>query len=293
MFTRFVRTLATGLALLLAGNLAHAIGPVKHGKGLLWEISGKGVAPSYLFGTIHSSDPRVTRLPPVLEEKFDKSRSYSMELIFSGAGFVTMGETMFFEGGQTLETVLGPDLYRRTREVVEALGQSTQALNNKKPWAVIMMLGTPREGNGLFLDLALQMRATLQKKPTFSLETMQEQLSVFDGMTLAEQVQLLEDTLKYYDESDEQMQQLMAAYLRRDLAGLAAISDRYQSRAGPAYRTLMNRLLVQRNQRMAERLQPRLQEGNAFVAVGALHLPGKDGLLALLEARGYKVRPLY
>lgn len=293
MFARPVCTVGIALVLLLLGGAAHALGPVKHGQGLLWEISGKGVAPSYLFGTIHSSDPRVTRLPPVLAEKFDKSDSYSMELIFSGAGFVAMGEAMFFEGDQTLETVLGKELYRRTRRLVEDLGQPTTALNHKKPWAVIMMLGTPREADGLFLDLALQLRATLQQKPTFSLETMQEQLAVFDGMTLGEQVQLLEDTLRYHDESDEQMRQLMAAYLRRDLAQLAAISDRYQARAGPAYRTLMDRLLVQRNHRMAERLAPRLKQGNAFIAVGALHLPGKDGLLELLEQRGYRIRPLY
>jgi uncharacterized protein YbaP (TraB family) len=49
------------------------------------------------------------------------------------------------------------------------------------------------------------------------------------------------------------------------------------------------RLVVERNYRMAERIQPQLREGNALIAVGALHLPGEEGLLALLAEEGYRV----
>ena len=52
-------------------------------------------------------------------------------------------------------------------------------------------------------------------------------------------------------------------------------------------------VVVNRNRRMLERIQPRLREGNAFIAVGALHLPGKDGLLTLLRNKGYRVSPVY
>jgi uncharacterized protein YbaP (TraB family) len=260
---RFCLALVLASTLLAASSMAASVGPVKHERGLLWQITKPGLAPSYLFGTIHSSDPRVTDLPAPLERSFDSANSFSMELIFTGAGIVHMAEIMFFGQDQDLEQVIGKDLYQKTEAAMKQAGLSTRGLNKKKPWAIIMSLGTPRKTDGiLFLDLILQRRAVLQFKPTYGLETMDEQ-------------------------------QLLQAYLRRDLAGLAAISDQYQNQAGPAYDKLMDRLLVKRNHRMVERMQPRLQEGNAFIAVGALHLPGEDGLLTLLENAGFKVSPLY
>jgi len=297
-FLRFY--LGPVLALILTGSLlpaptmAASVGPVKHEQGLLWQINKPGLAPSYLFGTMHSSDPRVTELPAALEQSFDSASSFSMELIFTGAGIVHMAEIMFFGQDQTLEQAIGKDLYQKTEAAMKLAGLSTRDLNKKKPWAIIMSLGTPRKTNGvIFLDLILQRKAVLQFKPTYGLETMDEQLEVFDGLPMEDQIQLLNEALRYQSQNADQMKKLLQAYLRRDLAGLAAISDEYQNRAGPAYDKLMDRLLVKRNHRMMERMQPRLQEGNAFIAVGALHLPGEDGLLTLLENAGFSVSPLY
>ena len=296
----FSRIRVCALALILIGAspiapaLASSVGPVKHERGLLWQIDKPGLAPSYLFGTMHSSDPRVTDLPAPLEQSFDRASSFSMELIFTGAGIVHMAEIMFFGENQSLEQAIGKDLYQRTEAALKQAGLSTRDMNKKKPWAIIMSLGTPRKTNGvLFLDLILQRRAVLQFKPTYGLETMDEQLEVFDGLPMDDQIQLLNEALRYQSQNADQMKQLLQAYLRRDLVELAAISDKYQNRAGPAYDKLMDRLLVKRNHRMAERMQPRLQEGGAFIAVGALHLPGEDGLLTLLEKAGFSVSPLY
>ncbi len=205
-----------------------------------------------------------------------------------------MAEIMFFGENQTLEQAVGKDLFQKTETAMKQAGLSTRDLNKKKPWAIIMSLGSPRQTNGtFFLDLMLQRKAILQLKPTYGLETMDEQLEVFNGLPMADQIQLLESALKYQSQNAQQMKQLMSAYLDRDLAQLAAISDRYQNQAGPAYDKLMDRLLAKRNHRMMERMQPRLQEGSAFIAVGALHLPGKQGLLSLLERAGYQVNPIY
>lgn len=270
------------------------LGKVKHTHGLLWQISRAGVAPSYLFGTMHSTDPRVTRLSKPLINAFDQAESFSMELIFTGAGLVHMAEIMFFGKNQSLEDVIGKDLYTQTRIAMESAGLSTRGMNKKKPWAIIMALGAQRPAKGaLFLDLILQKRAVLQFKPTYGLETMKEQLQVFDSLSMEEQTELLRSTLRYLDQSQTQMTQLMQAYVDRDLARIAAISDQYQNKAGPAYDKLMDHLLVKRNHRMLQRMQARLKEGKAFIAIGALHLPGREGLLSLLEKSGYQVRSLY
>ncbi len=291
-FSRYVALIC--LALLVMPAEAAPVGPVKHTKGLLWRISAPGLAPSYLFGTMHSSDPRVTILPKALTDSFNRSTSFSMELIFTGAGIVHMAEIMFYGKNESLKDDIGDELYNKIRAALIEHGMPTRDLDKKKPWAIIMALGSPRTMRSvLFLDLILQHKATLQLKPTYGLETMDEQLQVFEGLSIDDQIQLLKEALKYRSTNAEQMEQLMKAYLNRDLAALAAISDRYQARAGPAYGKLMDRLLAKRNHRLLERMQPRLKEGKAFIAIGALHLPGREGLLTLLENNGYQVTAVY
>jgi len=87
---------------------------------------------------------------------------------------------------------------------------------------------------------------------------------------------------------------LMRLYLKRDLTGLKAYSDSHMAKGGQKLAKVLDKsLVVDRNHRMVKRMQPRLQEGNAFIAVGALHLPGEKGILRLLENRGYRVKAVY
>ena len=262
--------------------------------GLLWKIETPGAAPSYLFGTFHTSDPRITVLPCPVKTVFDQTSSYTMEMITNGAGIVSMAEAMFFNDGKTLKDVVGEALYKDTLDVI-GISDAGKAgsINSMKPWAVMMTLSGPREGGGLPLDLALQYQATRQGKPTYGLETMDEQIAVFNGMSLADQVTLLRDTVQTQKGAQDAMEELTRAYLDRNLAALMALNDRFKPADTRVYDTLMDRLLVQRNRNMAERMQKYLKQGNAFIAVGALHLPGDTGLLALLSAGGHQVTRIY
>ena len=260
-------------------------------RGLLWKIETPGVAPSHLFGTYHSSDPRITTLPCPVQEVFDRSASYTMEVITNGAGIVSMAEAMYFSDGQTLKAVLGEPLYRETLRAVGNGGNG--GINNMKPWAVMMALSAPREGRGLFLDIALQFAATRRGKPTYGLETMQEQIAVFNGMSLDDQIVLLRDAVQTHQLTQDVLEELTRAYLSRDLNALLALSEKYKPQDARVYDVMMDRLLVRRNTNMAERMRVRLKEGNAFVAVGALHLPGETGMLRLLSTAGYRVTRVY
>jgi uncharacterized protein YbaP (TraB family) len=266
-------------------------------RGILWKIESTGHAPSHLFGTYHSNDPRITRLPCPVQSVFQASTSYTMELIFNGAAFSSMGEAMFFAPSdkRTLKDVLGEPLYQDTlRALKDCRCALTESIPRMKPWAVFMRLGSPRpSGRGLPLDLALQWDATLAGKPTYGLETMKEQVAVFDGMTIEDQVVLLRETLNSLKLAPQAMDALTRAYLARDLAGLAALNNELRPADARVHDRLMQRLLTERNHHMAERMRERLAEGNAFIAVGALHLPGDDGLLQLLSKAGYRVSRVY
>ena len=88
--------------------------------------------------------------------------------------------------------------------------------------------------------------------------------------------------------------ELLDAYKQRDLGAMLAINKQAMDAGDQRLaRDFQRRLIIDRNRRMADRMQQYLKEGNAFVGVGALHLPGEQGLLELLEQRGYSVRAVY
>lgn len=262
-------------------------------RGICWKIESSGVEASYLFGTIHSDDPRVTTLPAPIRNAFEKSDSFTMETVVNGADIVAMAEIMYFNDGRTLQQVIGAPLYARTKRAFVERGLPTDDLSRKKPWTAIMALSVPTPKTGMFLDLTLQMQATLQGKRVHELESLSEQLAVFDNIPIADQIALLEQTLAVYREIDAQTEKLIQAYNARDLKKLMAIVHELRPADASAYDEFMARLLTQRNLRMFERMQSRLLEGKAFIAVGAAHLPGADGLLTLLAQHGYRLTPIY
>jgi hypothetical protein len=128
----------------------------------------------------------------------------------------------------------------------------------------------------------------------YGLETLQEQLDLFDTMPEADQIALLRDAVDNFQQLDTLHAELLAAYKQRDLGKLLTIYEA-SMRVGDQRlaEDFQLRLIDERNQRMAERMQPYLQQGKAFVAVGALHLPGKDGLLERLQQQGYTLTRVY
>lgn len=263
-------------------------------RGLLWKIESKGVAPSYLFGTFHTSDPRITTLPCPVDEIFARTASYTMEVIANGAGISSMAEAMYFSDGKKLKDVIGDALYQETLRAMRTGDAAPRiSIDHMKPWAVMMALSGPRSGSGLFLDMALQLRAVFRDKPTYGLESMQEQIAVFNGMSLEDQIVLLRDAVQSTQRPEDALEEIAQAYLKRDLAALLALNEKYKPQDARVYNTMMDRLLVQRNINMATRMRTRLEEGNAFIAVGALHLPGDTGLLRLLHDAGYRVTRVY
>lgn len=265
----------------------------RHVKGLLWKIESPGVPASHLFGTIHSDDARVTALPEIVSRSLDGAGRFVMEAVIDAEGLLRMAEVMYFNDGRTLEQVVGKNLYQASMKSMAARGLPTLGLEKQKPWSVMMALSMPPPRSGQFLDLILQARAANQNKPVSGLETIAEQLAIFDGLPMADQVALLKDAVDNQAELDKEFEALHKAYVARDLAAIAAIGDKHQPRDARLHASVMDKLLNQRNARMVERMAPILKQGGAFIAVGAAHLPGESGLLYRLEKTGYRVTSIY
>ena len=286
-----VHAWALALLLLAAASPAQAD---SFGHGLLWKIEGAGTPPSYLFGTIHAEDARVLALPRQVESAFAGARSFTMEVVLDPMAIVELTTAMMLEEGKTLRGLIGESRFREVEQAMSARGMPGAVVDTLKPWAVFATLSTPKPATGLFLDRVLYLEAVSGGKPVHGLETAAEQMGVFDGLSLRDQIALLDDTLDNLHRIDDLNRQLIDTYLQRDLAGLMALNERHAREGDPRLAALLTeRLIVARNHRMAERMIPQLKEGGAFVAVGALHLPGEEGILRLLSRRGYRLTAVY
>lgn len=287
------------LTLLLAASACRAdmppaavAGLFEH--GLLWRIDRPGLAPSYLFGTIHADDERALVLSTPARRAFARSRRFALEMINDETASRRFRAAMVTREPR-LAGVLGVDDFARVEALLGERGIAREARGRLKPWAALLMLIQPPAAAGLLLDQLLLIDAERAGKPVTALETVDEQIAAFDTMAESTQVALLRHVLTRQDEIVEAARTLTTAYLEADLgamwrANLAAMGD--DPALAAEHEIFIERLLFARNRRFAERLVPLLARGGVFAAFGALHLHGEDGVPALLRQRGWRVTPL-
>lgn len=263
-------------------------------KGLLWKIERGQQAPSYVFGTIHSEDPRVLNLPPAVQGALDGAKIYVMEALLDPEAITSMTTSMLFNDGRSLKQVLNAATYEKTIAAMTVYGLPEIAVQSMQPWALAVTLSVPKPKTGVVLDLYLMQQAQQQGKQTAGLETIDEQVGIFHRLSMREQVILLEDVLKQTHELPKIFAKMHDVYLARDLAGLERLMDAQQVKGNQALgKKLTFQLLQQRNPRMVARMEQYLQSGQAFIAIGAGHLLGESGVLNLLAKKGYRVSVVY
>lgn len=289
-----VRALALAflaLAFLAHPSLAYA-GPQPFAQGLLWRVSKRGTPDSYVFGTIHIADPRVSAIPKPVDDALAKSRTLALELVPEAAE----GEMQDFEqldDGGRLEPLIGSDAYARLREELAAQGIAPETVSRLKPWAALVKVSrVAAPAAERSLDEALLAAARERHLHVTSLELVDEQIAAFDAVPLVSQIALLKDAIDHRDALAATIEPTIAAWRRGDLAALAAIPVRAAARSpglAEHYRQLAKHIVEDRTVLMHYRLFMPLREGRVFAAVGAAHLYGRRGLLAMLQQDGYRV----
>lgn len=279
---------------------------LRHGMGRLWQVAREGTAPSHVFGTMHSPDPRVLDLPAPVWRAFRDADSLYLELDLSGrsldpqAVLRQMVQAMLLTDGRTLDAIVGAELFVDTLTALRPYGVTKETLRWLKPWAVYELLNNapagiePAETNGPFLDLWLAQQAQLLGKPIAGLETVAEQIAIFSEIAEDDQIALLRSAIGYATEHDIGPERLTRYYLAGDMAAIFRLWLEPARLVGPDFMAaLVERLIDARNAVMVARLRSGLARGNAFVAVGAAHLPGEAGMLHLLEREGYQVTRVF
>ena len=124
-------------------------------RGLLWQISSKTGEQSYLFGTMHSDDERITRLPAEVRAAFDESESFTGEVMMDMKTILAMSQVMYFTDGRKLIDIIGEDRYQTCADYLSQYGIPEFMASIMKPWAVATTISLPKPQSGQFLDLML------------------------------------------------------------------------------------------------------------------------------------------
>lgn len=249
---------------------------------------------NWLLGTIHSEDERVVDFPPVLQQALEQADTIALELVPRPETLERLAAAMQLPPGQCLSDRLDEDLHKRVIAALLDYGLQRAGAERLRPWAAAVTLAQPPAVTGQFMDLVLAQRAAEHGAVSMALETMDEQLAFFTGLGEPAHIALLESAVSDHERGGEDFEALVTAYLESDLEGLRLLAERQLSHLPDEIKKRFRQQgIVERNLEMARRARPLLDRGATLVAVGALHLPGEKGLVALLREQGYRVEAIY
>jgi len=279
-------------------------GKLSNTEAVLWKIEKPGVAPSYLLGTMHLSDPRISDLSAKAKVAIAQSKSVALEVADLSDKAVADAMTkaanimVYTDGKTTLNGQLSDDEYKKVQQVVTKSGMPGELASLIKPWLVSMLLATSDcerkqvASGAVVLDLKVAAEAKKNGIAVGGLETIEDQLTALAAVPDDQQVAMLKVGLKYTDRADDMMETLVQMYVKRQIGAAMPFQVALAAESGTpesAFDGFKKTLLVDRNVKMRDAAAPMLEKGNAFIAVGGLHLPGPTGLVALLRERGYIV----
>jgi len=261
-----------------------------YARGVLWKVERNGAPASYLLGTLPAADARVAATTSEVRQRLQEAATFIMQVVPDRAAVSAAGDRMLQPRAVDVATTMDPTLYRKVEVAGSRIGVRPEAVRQLKPWAIAALLLLPQMHMENRLESVLHGIAVQQKKPVHGLETLGEQVRQFELLAENDHIELLRYAV---DTQHAARTQLMAeAYLQQDLETLAlhfGALDAGEGEPAAAGGSFMKRWLEERNAALAERLQPGLATGGAFVAIGAVHLYGGSGVLALLANRGFRV----
>jgi uncharacterized protein YbaP (TraB family) len=292
-FLRCKRLLLMADLLMALIFLFPAISSAEEDTAIYWSIMDGDRRAGYLLGTIHSEDPRVLDFPEPFLKQLGSNQIFAMELVPDLSTLKKLNVYMHYQDGTGLEDLVGPGRFEKIKSLLSSHYQVPVVwLKTMKVWAVVMTLSVPPPETGFFMDFSLSLRASGGGLKVVGLETLDQQLAFLENMPPEQQLELLDQALLDYDLVGEIHDQMVDSYLAGDLQALKKEAEEQMDQLTPEAKQHFNEQGIDaRNHRMLESLLPLLAKSTVFVAVGALHLPGKQGLVSLLRESGYILKP--
>lgn len=272
---------------------------------LLWKVSGNGLdKPSYLFGTYHLASlgikDSIAALPQVQQDVQQVYGEIIMADMMKPETLMQMQQQMMLPADTTLKSLFSPAEFETiTQAVQEYLKVDIALLDRMKPAALMQQLTvlfylkhTPGYNPQEQLDASFQQDATKAGKKVGGLETVQSQLDILFNKPLRRQAEDLYCFLSNPAKAERQAKELIAAYAAQDLDTVLRLMEEKEGTKCDPTPEEMAQLLYDRNHNWAKQMPALMQAAPTLFVVGAGHLPGDQGLIKLLQGKGYTVEPL-
>jgi uncharacterized protein len=292
----FPQAMSRGLARGLAALLLLAFGAqtaLARGESSVWVIQGKSNT-VYLAGSVHALPKGHADFPEQLERAYKAANVIVLEVDLEdmdpldAVKFIGTHGTL--PADKSLKDVVGTDAYGRVAALAASLEVPETVIAKLEPWAAALILTqfalnkTGFDAN-LGIDMQITERARADGKPVEGLETVIDQLSVFDNRTFEEQTRFLLDSADDAPKLNEDLHKLIAAWRSGDLRALEKEFLKERKKSPELY----DALLGVRNRQWLPKIEALLEQDRDYlVVVGALHFVGRDGLLSLLKKEGHK-----
>lgn len=267
-------------------------------KSILYKVSSNNNT-VYILGSIHLAKSELYPLDKAIEEAYLKSDVVVVELDPSSKkSMQVIQSTMMTQGiypaGKTLKTELTPKTYAILADYLVKVGLSLQIMEPMRPWTVMMQLSvmemmrlgySPELGiDKYFLD-----KAKRDKKRILEIESAEEQMALLSREDKTFQDQLLRYTLESMHETEPLLEKMFKSWKEGDAEVLATVVESSLV-VDPRLTEIYDELITKRNYKMTQTIQGYLKTGNIyFVVVGAGHVVGKEGIVSLLQERGFNV----
>jgi uncharacterized protein YbaP (TraB family) len=265
---------------------------------LLWKISGKELTePSYLYGTIHMIGAEDFFLPAGTETAVDDSDRLVFEIDMADmqdmSKLMGMMDKFYMADDLTIKDLLSAEDYALVESHFEKAGLPIFFFQRMKPMFLTVFTsgdmslddlqsGKIKSYEGEFMEMAES-----GNKKTAGLETIDFQISIFDQIPYEDQANMLMESIKSGSTGSDSFKEIVNVYKEQNLNKMLTMSISDEDGIGEFEDILLN----QRNKNWIPQMQTMMTESQNFFAVGAAHLPGKEGVINLLREAGYTVEP--
>jgi uncharacterized protein YbaP (TraB family) len=272
--------------MLIIGFVANA---QKLDNSLLWKISGNGLEkPSYLYGTMHAVCE--TNIDDKVMKAFDETNQLYLEVDMDDPNLqASMMGGLMMKDGVTITSLITEEEAKKLDVFLQKnIGFSLKMINTFKPFSISSMyipklLDCPMKA----VDTELMNISVAQNEEVFGLETIEDQMAVFDKIPYDVQIEeLLKSAETDLKKDKEEMKKMLTIYKSEDIEAMLAFTKESENKLASDFE---EELLINRNQNWIPIISKVAKEKPTFFGVGAGHLAGDEGVIKLLRKKGFKV----
>jgi uncharacterized protein YbaP (TraB family) len=259
----------------------------------LWQVADKDTT-IYLFGTVHALPQGKNWFDGRIERAFNASEELVTEIDMANAAASAgaLQTASQLPADQSLRALMTPENRQQYEAALVGLGLPVEALDRYEPWfaaVTLSLMPLLRSGYDPQSGVELSLGGRAGEKKRAALETIEEQVALFDGLPQEAQLEYLDETVEKIPEATTTLDAMVAEWLEGDAVELANMLN-----AEMTDPVLYDRLLTARNANWAGWIENRLEQpGTVFVAVGAGHLAGKGSVQDQLKQRGLRVKRIW